>query len=42
MLDLATYDHLQNATTFGLVVQALVHATTKKETVTPMQIASMI
>ena len=42
MLDLATYDHLQNATTIGLVAPALNPARTKKETVTLMQIASMI
>ena len=35
-------DHFQNATTFGLVAPALIHARTKKETVTPKQIASMI
>ena len=42
MLSLVTYDHFQNATTFGLVVPALNRARTKKETVTSMQIASMI
>ena len=42
MLSLVTYDLFQNATTFGLVAPVLIHAKTKKETVTPMQIASMI
>ena len=32
-------DHFQNVTTFGVAVQALIHARTKKEIVTPTLIA---
>ena len=41
-ISLITNDYFQNATTFGPAVQALIHARTKKEIVTPMRIASMI
>ena len=40
-ISLIMNDHFQNATTFGVAVQALILARTKKEIVTPMPIASM-
>ena len=40
-ISLIINDNFQNATTFGVAAQALIHARTKKEIVTPTMIASM-